>query len=104
MENVTHLKNRTLLFVTMVFLSVGQHLSLRPDIKTLSSDDGKLSSRISPNSVKLNQLFRSIYFHVLLKNICSFVFGISWAFQNVVKILLDNIRLDFFLNVSQHMQ
>ena len=37
-------------------------------------------------------------FVTFLKNICISLFGISWAFQNIVKMLPDNIRLYFILS------
>ena len=36
---------------------------------------------------------------IFLKNICIFLLGISWKFQNIVKMLLDNIRLYFILSL-----
>ena len=45
----------------------------------------------------VNYLFRSFDFRDFLENICIFLFGISGTFPNIVKMLLDNIRLYFIL-------
>ena len=49
MKNVTHLKIEP--YFGMVLLSVGQHQSLWPAIKTLSPDREKLYSELTSNSV-----------------------------------------------------
>ena len=87
MKNATHLKNK--IYFSMVLLSVGQHLSHWPTIKTLSPVRGKLLAELALKFSDGNHLFRS--FDISL-------FDISWAFRNVVKMLLDNIRLYFIVN------
>ena len=59
----------------MVLLSVGQHLSLWPAIKTLSPNRGKLQS----NSTKFSYVN-----HLFLR---SLLFDTSRAFQNIVAML-----------------
>ena len=79
----------------MVLLSVGQHLSHWPTIKTLSPVGGKLLAELALKFSDVNHL---LIFVIFLKNICISLFDISWAFQNIVKMLLDNIRLYFILS------
>ena len=50
----------------MVLLSVGQHLSLWPAIRTLSADRGKLYSEFTSNS-DVNHRFRSLDFYDFLE-------------------------------------
>ena len=86
------------LYFSIVLLSLGQHLSLCPAIKTSSPDRGKLPSELAQNSVMYMIFFALLILVIFLKNICILLFGISWTFQNIVKMLLDNIRLYFILS------
>ena len=70
-ENVTHLKKS----LSMVLLSVGQHLNLWPAIKTLSPDREELQSEL-PNSEWCKSSF-----------LRSLLFDTSRAFQNIVAML-----------------
>ena len=45
----------------------------------------------------VNHRFRSLDFRDFLEKHLHFFIGISWTFQNIVKMLLDNIRLYFIL-------
>ena len=59
----------------MVLLSVGQHLSLWPAIKTLSPDREKLQSELHQIQGEVNHLLRSL------------LFDTSQAFLNIVAML-----------------
>ena len=80
------------LYFCMVLFSVGQHLSLWPTIKTLSVVG--ISNKFSD----VNHLFRSFDFRDFLEKHLHFFIR---AFQNIVKMLLDNIRL-YFISKSSH--
>ena len=60
-ENVTHLKKRTQFKYDA--LSVGQHLSLWPAIKTLSPDREKLRSNYTKFS-EVNRLFCAVCYFI----------------------------------------
>ena len=81
----------------MVLLGVGQHLSHWPTFKTLSPVRAKLLAELALEFSDVNHLFRSFDFRDFLEKHLYFFF-ISWAFQNIVKMLLDNIRLYFILS------
>ena len=93
MKNATHLK-----IFSMMLLSVGQHLSHWPTIKTLSPVRGKLLAELALKFSDVNIIFALLIFVIFLKNICISLSGISWAFQNIVKMLLNNIKLFFILS------
>ena len=64
-----------------------------------------LSSMTVPNCCQLvvTRTVTLLIFVIFLKIICSFLFDISRTFQNIVKIILNNIRLDFlFYRKSTH--
>ena len=84
------------LYFGKVLLSVGQQQSLWPAIKTLSPDREKLYSEFNFSDV--NHRFRSLDFRDFLEKHLHFLLGIPWTFQNIVKMLLDNIRLYYILS------
>ena len=101
MENVTHLKNRS--YFSMVFLSVGQHLSLWPAIKTLSPDREKLYSELASISVMYIIVFTLWIFVIFLKNICVFfryLMNISKYSQNATR----QYQTLFYFIVNHHIQ
>ena len=65
---------------SIVLLSVGQHLSLRPAIKTLSPDREKLQSELHKIQWCKSFFLRSI------------LFDTSRAFQNIVAMLWVNLK------------
>ena len=73
-ENVTRLKRGP--SFSMVLLSVGQHLSLWPAIKTLS-----------PNREKLQSELHQIQWSCKSSFLRSLLFDTSRAFQNIVAML-----------------
>ena len=87
MENVTHLKNRT--HFSMVLLSVGQHLSHWPTIKTLSPVHGKLLAELTLKFSDVNHLFRFFDFRDFLEKhlyfFIRYIMGISKYSQNATR-------------------
>ena len=80
----------------MVLLSVSQHLSIWPAIKTLSPDR-EIVLGISIKFSDVNHCFRSLDFHDFLEKHLHLFIRYLMDFSNLVKMLLDNIRLYFIL-------
>ena len=78
---------KIVLYFSMVLLSVGQHLSHWPTIKTLSPVLGKLLAELTLKFSDVNHLFRSFAFRDFLeKHLYFFILylmGISKYSQNV---------------------
>ena len=79
----------------MVLLGVGQHLSLWPTFKTLSLSLWEIVAELKTKFSNVNHFFRSFDFRDFLEKLLHFLFCISWAFQNIVQMLLDNSQ--FFI-------
>ena len=82
----------------MVLLSVGQHLSLWSTIKTLSPCLLDIVVGISNKFSDVNHLFRSFDVSDFLEKHLHFFILYLIAFQKIVNMLLDDIRLYFILS------
>ena len=92
------LTREIVLYFSMVLLSVGQHLSHWPTIKTLSPVRGKLLAELALKFSDVNHLFRSfdfrdLYFFIL------YLMGISKYSQNATIQLSEFI---LFYRKSSH--
>ena len=80
------LTRKIVLYFSMVLLSVGQHLSHLPTIKTLSPARRRLLAELALKFIDVNHLFRSFDFrHFLEKHLYFFILylmGISKYSQN----------------------
>ena len=100
MENATHLKN--MIYLSMVLLSVGQHLSHWPTIRTLSPVCGKLLAELALKFSDVNHLFRS--FDFLEKHLYFFIrylMGISKYSQNATR---QYQTLFYFILLNHHIR
>ena len=98
MENVTYLKNRTLFQYGAFECGPASELLAghQPTIRTLSPVRGKLLAELALKFSDVSNLFRSFDFRDFLeKHLYFFIRAYS---QNIVKMLLDNIRLYFILS------
>ena len=102
METATHLKNG--IYFSMVLLSVGQHLSHRPTIKTLSPVCGKLLAELALKFSDVNHLFRSFDFRDFLEKhlyfFIRYLMGISKYSQTATR---QNRTLFYFI-VNHHIR
>ena len=93
---------KIVLYFSMVLLSVGQHLSLWPAIKTLSPDREKLLAESALKFSDVNHLFRS--FDFLEKHLYFFIrylMGISKYSQNATR---QYIKTQFYFIVNHHIR
>ena len=97
------LTREIVLYFSMVLLSVGQHLSHWPTIKTLSPVRGKLLAELALKFSDVNHLFRSFDFRDFLeKHLYCFILylvGISKYSQNATIQLSEFI---LFYRKSSH--
>ena len=75
MENATHLKNR--IYFGIVLLSVGQHLSHWPTIKTLSPVRWKVLAELALKFSDVNHLFALLIFVIFLKKTFVIFYSVS---------------------------
>ena len=80
---------KIVLYFSMVFLSVGQHLSLWPAIKTLSPDREKLLAELTLKFSDVNHIFRSFNFRDFLEKhlyfFIRYLMGISKYSRNATR-------------------
>ena len=86
----------------MVLLSVGQHQSLWPTIKTLSPDSRKLQSELASNSVEEIIFFTLLIFDIFLKKHLHFFIRYIMDFSKYTQNATRQYQTLFYFIVNHH--